>query len=1024
MAPKISRKRKVEYPDADERPAKRSGHGRNSGALTSTPDATILDSKPARKSTKELEDIVNNINDTVGDLSDASSSDESFEDVPIAAVHQDEDDEMEWEDALAAESTAGPSQSNALPENISDLTLTLSKPDTPPDYSLLKSGKKGPSKIERAIRVDTHGMHVLSLMWHNTIRNSWCNDQEVQILLLGGMGEGLKLEIERWRVASGLKTGEDSPKSSAKTMKGKGKQKKNRDWSSEAEKQEPGKPDLSRGDPLIPLLKHIASYWKKRFQIVAPGLRKRGYKNVMELDKEMRAFAEDPNNASRFGERIASLEEFRNAAKKCAGSRDLGAQLFTALLRAIGIEARLVVSVQPTGFGWSKIEETKTKKDSTDSENMSSMKESPQKIRTAATKTVIEVHSSSSELSNLSSDLSDSDISIPDTSLSSNATKKQFDKDLLFPVYWTEILSPVTSTYYAVSTQLSPPIATNPEGFEKYEPRGAAAERSKQVICYVVAYSSDGTAKDVTVRYLKRRQLPGKTKGFRLPPEKIPVYNKRGTKIVKYVESDWIKRVMRFYARPGVKRTQADEIEDEGDLVPFKPTEKFKQAGSMPETLQAYKASTEFILERHLRREEAVVPTANPVKQFIYGKGEKEKTEPVYQRKDVVSCKTTESWHKEGRETKAGEQPLKLVPIRAVTLLRKQEVEHATRETGEKPLQGLYSRDQTQWIIPPPIKNGQIPKNAYGNIDIYVPSMVPKGAIHIRLGGTVKVCKKLGIDYAEAVTGFEFGHQMAVPVITGVVVAEEHEEAVLEAWEEEEEKKQRREDEKREKKLLGLWRKFAVGLKIMERVHEEYGVDKDLPDEVNPFIRVHKKDQLLPHRDSRKQKNETYDGEHEQHDFEVHAEEYGGGFLPEGVDILEPQSEHLEIQLGSQPTTKTEGFGHESDNEATSARKIKAAPRSLRTVHLKPMVEDEANEELDYPLDQVDEVMQTNKNHQNESEGNEKNEDDADDDSDLSDEEYAGFTKSPAKKPISSIASKPRATRNAATQSPYFKKKR
>ena len=56
--------------------------------------------------------------------------------------------------------------------------------------------------------------------------------------------------------------------------------------------------------------------------------------------------------------------------------------------------------------------------------------------------------------------------------------------------------------------------------------------------------------------------------------------------------------------------------------------------------------------------------------------------------------------------------------------------------------------------------------------------MVPKGAVHIPLKNTVRICKRLGIDFAEAVTGFEFGKQRAVPVITGVVVAEEHEHAV------------------------------------------------------------------------------------------------------------------------------------------------------------------------------------------------------------------------------------------------------
>jgi xeroderma pigmentosum group C-complementing protein len=182
-----------------------------------------------------------------------------------------------------------------------------------------------------------------------------------------------------------------------------------------------------------------------------------------------------------------------------------------------------------------------------------------------------------------------------------------------------------------------------------------------------------------------------------------------------------------------------------------------------------------------------------------------------------------------------------MVPIRAVTLVRKREVEDQERETGEKPKQGMYHREQTEWIIPPPIVDGVIPKNAYGNMDCFVPSMVPEGAVHIPLRATVRVCKKLGIDYAEAVTGFEFGNKRAVPVCTGVVVAKEHEDLVIDQWEKEEEERRRKEDSKREKAALGMWRKFLMGLRIVERVREEYGEGGEEEEEMNPFTNPNRK---------------------------------------------------------------------------------------------------------------------------------------------------------------------------------------
>lgn len=42
--------------------------------------------------------------------------------------------------------------------------------------------------------------------------------------------------------------------------------------------------------------------------------------------------------------------EFQEAARQLKGSHDLGAQLFCALLRSVGVQSRLVCSMQPLGF--------------------------------------------------------------------------------------------------------------------------------------------------------------------------------------------------------------------------------------------------------------------------------------------------------------------------------------------------------------------------------------------------------------------------------------------------------------------------------------------------------------------------------------------------------------------------------------------------------------------------------------------------------------------------------------------------
>ena len=109
------------------------------------------------------------------------------------------------------------------------------------------------------------------------------------------------------------------------------------------------------------------------------------------------------------------------------------------------------------------------------------------------------------------------------------------------------------------------------------------------------------------------------------------------------------------------------------------------------------------------------------------------------------------------------------------------------------------------------------------NIDLFAEHMCPEGAVHVPFKGAMKVCKRLQVDYAEAVVDFEFGHRMAVPVIQGVVIAEENHDLVMEQLAKDENERQRKEDEKRRKAALGQWRRFLMCLRIVERINQDYG---------------------------------------------------------------------------------------------------------------------------------------------------------------------------------------------------------
>lgn len=911
--------------------------------------------------------------DDDSDLSDAESSDDEFEDVPLndadtagvkakgkdkeqSASESEESEEDDWEDALGVQHHHTKHDAGPDPKISGDIALTLSAVpkaafDSKPD------GKKGPSKILRQIRNATHCIHVQCLMFHNLMRNAWIEDKEVQKILVESLTSGCWREIEQyWRdagVPDGLgravvqrktqkstETAREAKKKAKEASGTKGSwkasgskgvkvydtpdsklskqrkelarreyeatlardeiaevsERKQRDWGAKTKRVEPETPNMTHGDPLLRLLKYLSAYWKAKWRTTAPNLRKRGYLSPSTLQAEIDAWKEYGWHADSFGERIEGRDAFREMARKCEGSKDAGQQLFTALIRGLGIEARMVVSLQPVGFGFSQAEEGKPKnleklKDLAKPEQSAGMssvatKSTPLKPKKAGQKPispqnrrkVVASSGSDSESSGLSSVISIPSDTEDDKSSKKKTKTRDYKDDLPYPTYWTEAISNLTHTPVSVSPLSRTIIASSavPERYSDLYARGAAADKAKQVFAYLIAFSSDGTAKDVTTRYLPKRQWPGRTKGFRMPIERIPIHNKRG-KVKRWEEWDWFKSVLRPFARAHDKRQPWDEVEDEGDLVPTEPEKKktMDDEGGK-ETLQGYKSSSEYVLERHLRREEALKPGAKIVRHFaVSKKGEDNKLEPVYLRKDIVNCKTTESWHKEGRETKPGQHPLKYVPMRAVTKTRKLEIEERERIEGGKVQQGLYAKSQTNWIIPEPIKDGIIPVNAFNNIDVYVPTMVPQGAVHIPLRGTARVCRKLNINHAEACTGFEFGKQRAVPVITGVVVAEENEQLVIDAWEAEQAEKARKEAEKRQKFVLGLWKKFYSGLKIVQRMKDEYGEEMELP----------QKDLYAP---VEKKEDTEWDvfQKHQGKDFEggfVREGAGGGGFLTEEV---------------------------------------------------------------------------------------------------------------------------------------------
>lgn len=136
----------------------------------------------------------------------------------------------------------------------------------------------------------------------------------------------------------------------------------------------------------------------------------------------------------------------------------------------------------------------------------------------------------------------------------------------------------------------------------------------------------------------------------------------------------------------------------------------------------------------------------------------------------------------------------------------------------------LFGEWQTEPYDPPTAENGKVPRNCYGNVDMYQPCMLPKGCVWLKLQGLQRVANKLKIDCAAAVTGFDnhCGRYGSHPVTEGFIVCEEFADTLQAAWEEEQVNIAKRELDKQQKRVWDNWRRLLKAAMIRERLRVKY----------------------------------------------------------------------------------------------------------------------------------------------------------------------------------------------------------
>ena len=486
--------------------------------------------------------------------------------------------------------------------------------------------------------------------------------------------------------------------------------------------------------------------------------------------------------------------DFREVAKSLRGSRDVGAQLFCALLRSAGVKARLVCSLQPLSFlsggpPMGKPPKTKTKTRPSLEEQRARMPKYDSSFDSPAASSTPFPLSARRRLGHPNAAAFQVPVANPAGPSTQTSPAPKMIRESPLPIYWVEVLDEAHQKWQPVD-----PLVT--ESFWKPQKLEPPASDRENCMTYVIGFEADGTARDVTRRYAKAYNA--KTRKMRI--ESATPIGER-----------WWRKALRTYSRGHT--TDLDQIET-NELVAAESREP------MPRNVADFKDHPIYALQRHLRRHEVLIPDATAA--GTVGAGSKAPLEKIYRRRDIRVARSREKWYRMGREVRADEAPVKVLPKRVKRTDVFGDEEIGDDETAGTP---IYTMEQTVLYEAPPVIDGRVPKNRFGNLDVFVPSMVPRGGAYVTDDLAARAAFVLGVDYAPALTGFEFRGRQGTAVLRGAVIAAEHEEAVRATITGLRDQEAEAERERRTREVLRAWRLFLMQLRVRQRIWA--GVDSD-----------------------------------------------------------------------------------------------------------------------------------------------------------------------------------------------------
>nr|POF02957.1 dna repair protein rhp41 [Quercus suber] len=710
------------------------------------------------RSLAECADHTNVASDTDIYMTEAGWSTQITESLNVQTAEQSSDDESDLAfediDLELSQTAESDDDDQELETVVTDVSVSVNQPSAPARRHR-GNNRNQLTAAEKSLRLMVHKAHYLCLVAHCMFVNGWCNNAVVH--------RHVRLIL------------------SERTM----------NWFNDKSQSQ-----AARHLTFIEALQKCGDEFSQYFNVTVSGMHKANWTGINDL-----------GSTELVGD-LQDLGTFISAAKYRRGSQDTGNQLFCALLRSIGIEARLVCSLQILPFGSvpgrnrasRSVAKNNIHVTSPGRADSASVRNPPCAVDlnhgdNAQDASGVRGFAEIGTVPSIRRRLGRPAFGASAMSSPQPPSKRKEILKLSFPVWWVEAFDEAYQRWIPVD----PIVTRTVNKATKLQPPSTYHDLNQLV--YVIAMETNGVAKDVTRRYAKAYNA--KTRRFRLDS------TEHGTQ--------WLGKAMKVFRTKSVQRDR-DQVED------IELSQKEAKEG-LPENVQDFKGHPRYALERHLKRHEVLHPRRE-VGRINAGTAAKPKMEAVFRRQDVLLCRSAEKWFRLGREVKAGQQPLKHID----TILRSR---HASDLELDQDTQiqnrttALYSFAQTMLYIPLPVIRGRIPRNAFGNLDVYVPSMVPEGGIHLRHPFVQQAARLLRVDHADAVTGFQFRNRKGVAVIEGAVVPAIYAEAVKAVidgmdW-------LQQEDSCRLRSLaaLRLWKKFFVGLNIRQKVDGLTGVVMD-----------------------------------------------------------------------------------------------------------------------------------------------------------------------------------------------------